>query len=140
MIEMDRDTLYLVGGTLALLILASGIGAVLTRIVHSETGRATVRNMKARTRSWWIMVFIFSLALATGGIGSVILFSLLSFLALREFVTLAPTRRGDHRALFWAFFVVVPLQYLLIYFRWYGLFSILIPVYAFLFIPIRIVL
>jgi len=65
---------------------------------------------------------------------------LLSFLALREFVTIAPTSRGDHQALFWAFFLVTPAQYVLIAIKWYGMFTIMIPVYAFLFITIRIVL
>jgi phosphatidate cytidylyltransferase len=83
------------------------------------------------------MVLIFGLALATGGAGSIILFMLTSFLALREFITLAPTRRGDHRSLFWVFFVITPLQYWLLWINWYGLFIILIPVYGFLFIPVR---
>ena len=60
-----------------------------------------------------------------------------SFLALREFVTVAPTRRGDHRVLFWCFFVFTPLQYYLIWMQWYGLFSILIPVYVSIFLAIR---
>ena len=68
---------------------------------------------------------------------SILLFSLISFLALREFVTLAPTRPGDHRALFWSFFIVTPLQYYLIWIEWYGLFSILIPVYVSIFLAIR---
>jgi phosphatidate cytidylyltransferase len=96
-----------------------------------------VQNLNARIRAWWIMVAVFALAMATGGIGSVVLFGLTSFLALREFITLTPTRYGDHRALFWAFFVVVPLQYWLIAIKWYGLFTILIPVYVFLILPIR---
>jgi len=75
--------------------------------------------------------------MATGGIGSVVLFALTSFVALREFVTLTPTRRGDHRSLFWAFFVILPLQYYLVAIKWYGLFSVMIPVYAFLLMPIR---
>jgi phosphatidate cytidylyltransferase len=85
------------------------------------------------------MCAVFAIALATGGLGSVVLFGLVSFLALREFVTLTPTRPGDHRALFAAFFVLAPLQYVLVGIQWYGLFSILIPVYGFLFIPSRIV-
>ena len=68
--------------------------------------------------------------------GAVLLFGAVSFLALREFVTLTPTRRADHEPLFWAFFVFLPLQYWLIATDWYGLFSILIPVYAFLLLPI----
>ncbi len=50
---------------------------------------------------------------------------------------MTPTRRGDHRALFWAFFFFIPLQYWLVAVDWYGLFSILIPIYAFLFLPTR---
>ncbi len=96
-----------------------------------------MQNLNARIRAWWMMVAVFGLAMATGGIGSVVLFALTSFLALREFITLTPTRPGDHRTLFWVFFVILPLQYYLIAIKWYGLFAILIPVYAFLFIPIR---
>jgi phosphatidate cytidylyltransferase len=75
--------------------------------------------------------------LLTGIAGTTILFGLLSFLSLREFITLTPTRRADHRTLFWVFFIITPLQYYLLVSRWYGLFSIMIPVWAFLFIPLR---
>jgi phosphatidate cytidylyltransferase len=105
--------------------------------VSEESSRLVVANLNARIRSWWTMVAVFVVALATGGIGSVVLFAFLSFVALREFITLTPTRRGDHRTLFWAFFIFIPIQYLLVGFQWYGLFAIFIPVYAFLFIPMR---
>ncbi|HRG56076.1 MAG TPA: phosphatidate cytidylyltransferase, partial [Lacunisphaera sp.] len=65
------------------------------------------------------------------------LFGFMSFFALREFITLTPTRPGDHRTLFWAFFIITPLQYYLVAMEWYGLFSILIPVYAFILVPTR---
>ena len=61
-------------------------------------------------------------------------------LALREFITLTPTRLGDHRTLFWVFFLFTPLQYVLVGYDKYDLYSILIPVYAFLFIPARVAL
>jgi phosphatidate cytidylyltransferase len=99
-----------------------------------------VLNLNARIKAWWIMAIIFLLAIATGGIGSLVLFGLTSFLALREYITLTPTQRADHRVLFWAFFVITPLQYILIGIRWYGLFSIFIPVYVYLLIPIRSVI
>jgi phosphatidate cytidylyltransferase len=76
------------------------------------------------------------LAFAFGNTGVIILFSLVSIAALREFVTLMATRRGDHSALAVAFFVVLPLQYYLVAIGWYGLFSIFIPVYVFLLLPI----
>jgi phosphatidate cytidylyltransferase len=136
-LKLDQQTFWLVGGVLAILVISSLIGWILSWRVKSEAGSATVKNLNARVRAWWVMVAIFGLALATGGIGSVILFALTSFLALREFITLTPTRRGDHRSLFWIFFVILPIQYYLIAIQWYGLFSIFIPVYAFLLIPIR---
>ena len=133
----DRDILMLLGGVVVLLILGSLAGQILDRLVTDESGRAVVINLNARVRAWWVMVAVFVAALATGGIGSVVLFGLLSFVALRELITLTPTRRADHRTLFWAFFVFVPVQYGLVYSEWYGLFAIFIPVYAFLFVPVR---
>lgn len=136
-LKLDKQTFWLVGGVLALLVVSSLIGWVLSLRTTNDQGRATVQNLNARIRAWWMMVAIFGLAMATGGIGSVVLFGLTSFMALREFLTLTPTRYGDHRSLFWVFFVILPLQYYLIAIQWYGLFSILIPVYAFLLLPIR---
>jgi phosphatidate cytidylyltransferase len=135
--NLDRQTLYLFGGVLALLIVSSVIGAVLSMRVKSESGRRVVDNLNARTRAWWIMAAIFGGALALGRTAVVIMFALTSFLALREFITLTPTRRADHRALFWSFFIILPLHYWTLSASWYGLFVILIPVYAFLFIPMR---
>ncbi len=136
-LKFDKQTAWLTGGVLSLLAISSIAGWLLSRRPLDEKSRTTVQNLNARIRAWWVMVAIFGLALATGRIGSTILFALTSFLALREFITLTPTRPGDHRTLFWVFFVILPLQYYLIGIGWYGLFSILIPVYAFLFIPIR---
>lgn len=134
---IDRDLELLFGGVLALLIAASATGALLRRRVTSDAGRATAANLVSRVNAWWVMVAVFATALVLGPTGTVVLYAILSFLALREFVTLTPTGRGDHATLFWSFFVVLPLQYLLVGLRWYGLFAILIPVYAFLFVPTR---
>ena len=136
-LKLDNETYWLVGGVLALLVIATLIGQLLRLRVRSEAGAKTVQNLNARTKAWWMMVAIFALALLTGGIGSVVLFGLTSFLALREFITLTPTKIGDHRTLFWVFFLITPLQYWLVASGWYGLFVILIPVYAFLFVPLR---
>ena len=95
-------------------------------------------TLNARTRAWWKMCAIFALTLLIGQIGTLILFALLSLLALREYITLIPTRRGDHRTLIWTFFVITPLQYYLIGIQWYGFFAIMIPAVVFLFIPTRI--
>lgn len=139
-VQWDQQLIALIAGIVALLILASGSGLVLARKVQTENAHLVVSNLNARVRAWWVMTAVFTAALATGGLGSVILFGLTSFIALREFITLTPTRRADHRTLFWAFFVFVPFQYYLVAIQWYGLFVIFIPVYAFLFVPVRSVL
>jgi phosphatidate cytidylyltransferase len=132
----DQKTLWLLGGIAGLLLIASLITFILKRRAGGDTG-PVILNLDARVKAWWAMVLVFSLALLTGGTGSVILFALISFLALREFITLTPTRPGDHRTLFWAFFVLVPLHYFIVWLQWYGLFAILIPVYAYVLLPIR---
>jgi len=136
----DRALLTLVSGVAALLVLATLVGQILSRRVTTGAGRATVDNINARIRAWWVMTLLFVVAVAAGPAGTILLFTLVSFLALREFVTLAPTRPADHRALVWSFFIVTPLQYYLVWIEWYGFFSVLIPVYISILLPIRVVL
>jgi phosphatidate cytidylyltransferase len=136
----DTALVALVAGVVTLLVCASIAGWILGRRVTTASGRATVDNINARIRAWWLMAAIFVVAVTAGPVASIVLFSLISFLALREFVTLVPTKPGDHRALFWSFFIVTPVQYFLIWLQWYGLFSILIPVYVSIFLAIRLAL
>lgn len=121
---------------LIVLIVASVIGWVLERRTTSESGKATVKNLNERVKSWWVMTGVFVAALALGKVGSVLIFAFMSFLALREYITITPTRLADHRTLFAMFFVVLPYQYWLVYTSWYGMFAILVPVYAFILIPV----
>ena len=95
----DRGLLALALGVLALLVAASLAGWVLSRRQMTAAARATVDNINARVRAWWVMAGLFIISVTSGAAVSLLLFSLVSFLALREFVTLAPTRPGDHRAL-----------------------------------------
>ncbi len=129
----SQQTLVLFGGITAILVTASLSGFVLSlRFAESPV----VVNLNARIKAWWVMVALIGLAFAVGKAGVITLFAVASFAALREFLTLTRTRRGDHLALAAAFFVVLPLQYYLISIEWYGLYSILIPVYVFLLLPV----
>ena len=132
----DSELGWLLCGLFSLLVVASIIGGVLAKFKQN----ATISNLNARIRAWWVMCIICVLAMAIGPIGSTVLFMLMSFFTLRECITLLPTRRGDHEALFWCFFIILPLQYLLVGMEWYGTFVIMIPVYAWLFIPARLAL
>lgn len=131
---MPRETIILFGGVVAVLCLASVIGAWLkARPGGGES--ATVENLNARVKAWWVMVALLGVAIAVGKAAVVILYAAASFFALREFITLTDTRKGDHWALLTAFFVALPIQYYLVWIEWYGLFSIFIPVYGFLLMP-----
>jgi phosphatidate cytidylyltransferase len=140
----DLRTLSLVCGVLGLLSIATIVGQFLKR--HPDTGlnAAAVRTFNLRVRAWWTMCAILASAFFIGRGWTVLLFFFISFIALREFITITPTRLGDHRALFWAFTLFTPLQYLLIgmnaNINTYELYNVLIPVYAFLFVPTRIAL
>ncbi len=119
------------GGVLALLVIASVVAAVLKR----RKPGATVDNLVARINAWWAMVAVLGACFLLGKVATLALFAIASFLALREFVTLTPTRRGDHLVLCLCFYVAIPLQYFLIGIDWYGLFVMCIPVYGFLLLP-----
>jgi len=134
----DAKLLWLFGDVLFLLFVATLIGRWLKRRRKGETNHSTLENVNARIRAWWKMCAIFAAAILLGRVGSLVLFGLISFLALREYMTLVPTRRGDHRTLFWSFFVIMPLQYCLIGLHWYVFAAVLIPVLVFVYVPTSI--
>jgi len=140
---LDVKTLSLVGGVLATLAGATTIGQRLKYQSEIGLNPAVVEAFNLRIRAWWLMCTVLAAAFLLGPasrVATVVLFGLISFWALREFITLTPTRLGDHRTLFWVFFGFTPLQYVLVGLgtEYYGLFSVLIPVYGFLFIPARV--
>lgn len=137
---MDITTISLLGAVLGVLTLATIIGHALALRPDLGVDSAILRTFNARVRAWWLLSSVLIGAFLLGRVATVVFFGLISFRALREFITLTPTRRADHRALFWVFVFFTPLQFLLVAMgeRQYGLYSILIPVYAFLFIPARV--
>lgn len=124
-------------GTLGLLTVASVAGMIGAWMAQSDRARAIAADANSRIRAWWWLAGCMLGAAWLGQTALAVLFGFASFLALREFVTLHRTRRGDHRALFLAFFIVLPLQYVFVALPWYGMFSVFIPVYAFLLLTAR---
>ncbi|MGB7324429.1 MAG: phosphatidate cytidylyltransferase [Rubripirellula sp.] len=147
----DPRIYILLAVVLGTLGISTIVGVILSRREKIGIESAIVRRFNHKLRVWWMMVVIFTFGLLLGRIGVVVLFGLVSFWALREFITMTPTRRGDHRTLFWVFFIFTPLQYVLIALGssppgsmgghngtdYYDFYSIMIPVYASLFIPAR---
>lgn len=135
MSAMHYDLLWL----LAAVAIVLGVATLWSEILRQRAGDAGLspltENLITRIGSWWSVVIILGFAFFAGYGIVILLFAFCSFAALREFLTLTTKNAGDHWALLAAFFVVLPVQYYLIWIGWYGLYSIFIPVYAFLIMP-----
>ena len=103
---LDAPTLWLLGAVLLILAIASVVGRFLGQQPESTVNPALVRLFALRVRAWWMMCAILIAGFLLRYVGTVVLFWAVSFWALREFVPMTPTRRGDHRALFWVFFIL----------------------------------
>ena len=138
-LDADRQVaLLFVARFSALGLGTAAIALILLRRVDTDDMRRVARRegLLRDLRALWVGTVVFWLAWVSGAVGATLLFALLSFLSLREFITLTPTRRGDHRSLLLAFFAVLPVQYLIVALRGFDLFSVFIPVYVFLAIPV----
>jgi phosphatidate cytidylyltransferase len=123
------------GGIFIILVIATGIYLFLKKFrPDSDFG-----EIGLRIRSWWIMVSIFTLAMLLSRVVSLFFFAFISFLALKEYLSIIPTRRADRKVLFWAY-LAIPFQYCWAGFEWYGMFIVFIPVYVFLFFPLCMVI
>lgn len=134
---MFGPTSALIGIVVLLLTAATAIGRVLQRQSEWGLNPAALEAFNSRLRAWWLICFMLAWAFVFPHWTTVVLFGGLSFWALREFITLTPTRLGDHVALLWVFFFFTPFQYVLVALDNYALYSVMIPVYAFLFIPAK---
>jgi len=139
-VNIDKPTLILAGTVLLLLGIAEVIIRILRRRPESGIDTAILDTFRSRVRAWWILFSVLAAAFILGQTVTIVLFFLISFWALREFITVTPTRPGDDAALRWVFFFFTPLQYVFLGLEWYGPFFIAIPVYAFLFIAASIAL
>jgi phosphatidate cytidylyltransferase len=117
---------------IAVLILATAICWPIAR-------RRDNRELWLRVRTWWVIVGLFAVSLLLKPVVTIALLGFISFLAFKEYLTLVPTRRADHRVLLWAY-LAIPLQYYWASAGWYGMFIVFIPVYMFLLLPLRMVL
>jgi phosphatidate cytidylyltransferase len=120
----------LLSSVLGALTLASVVGMVLKHKVARGAPHEVIDNLNSRNKAWWVMIFVGTVAFLCGKTGVVVLFALLSFMALREYTTLVGKRPGDHSVLAALFYVVLPLQYVWVWLEW--------ELLAYLFIPLGV--
>ena len=122
-------------GILLLLIVSSSVAWLLKSRARSEKSIALFDHIIVRINAWWVMAGVLAVAFYGGLVTTVVLFFILSIIALYEFLQLTPMHSANKRLMVLAFGVFAPLQYWFIYDAWYGMFVILIPVYAFMIVP-----
>lgn len=132
---LATNVLWTLAGIFVLLILST----VIIRCLCLSNPERDYTELKQRVNSWWAIASIFTISLAIGKTVAIIFFAFVSFVALKEYCSLIPTRRVDRRVLFWAY-LAIPIQYYWIYSNWYAMFLVFIPVYVFLFLPLRMIM
>lgn len=146
---MDHRAILLIAGILLLLVGATAAVSCLRRYRDYGIDISILDTCRSRIQAWWVFFGLLTCALLLGTVATVVFFFVISFWALREYITLTPTRPADHRTLFFVFFIWTPLQFLLVGINdeWfanvfgissYQVYSVLIPVYAFLILPAAI--
>ncbi|CEA03672.1 Phosphatidate cytidylyltransferase [Jeotgalicoccus saudimassiliensis] len=132
---LTDEVLYVLIGIVAVLV----ISTIITKLMKQKNNSDGLKEVEMRIRSWWVMFIIFTFALVIHSTISLIFMALLCFLALKEYFSLIPFNRAHRLVLFWAY-LTIPIQFLLIYLGWYGMFIVFIPVYMFLLIPIQAII
>ncbi|MBK6599661.1 MAG: phosphatidate cytidylyltransferase [Proteobacteria bacterium] len=133
--SIQPPVLWTLAGILVALITATLLSQWLKRANPNKDYSELVQ----RVNSWWWMAGIFALAVALNVNVAIGFFTFLSFLALKEYLSLIPTRRADRRVLFWCY-LAIPIHYYWVYDRWYELFVIWIPVWMFMLVSARMVM
>lgn len=134
-LTLQQTFLLVLAGLVLLFATASGLVVWLTRSADAAQ-LARIGQLNSRIQASWLIVLLFAIGFALGEAALSVIFALASFFALREFVALTPTKAADHEALLLAFYVVIPVQYVLVASGWYGLYAVFIPVYLFLILPV----
>lgn len=132
---LKPEVQWTMAGIFGILVLASLLVALLRRLQP----KSNFTELSQRINTWWMMAGVFTVAMVLSRTVSLVFFAFISFLALKEYLSLIPTRKADRRPLFWAY-LVIPLQYFWVYAEWYGMFIIFIPVFCFLLLPVRMLL
>jgi phosphatidate cytidylyltransferase len=123
-------------GVAILLVGMTIVTRIMSSRVQTEPSLDLIDELWRRIKSWWLIVAIFAVGKYGGTVMTLVLMAMLSFYALREFLSLTPTRISDHYTVAIAFYLILPVQYLFIGLGWYAWFIMFIPIYAYLFLPL----
>jgi phosphatidate cytidylyltransferase len=129
--HLPDTVLWALGGVFAALAVATIVTVLLRRFQPERDWT----ELGQRIASWWVMAAVFTAAILLSRLASIAFLGFVSFLALKEYLSIIPTRRADRGVLLWAY-LAIPIQYYWVATEWYGMFIIFVPVYMFLFLPL----
>ncbi|MCG6321882.1 phosphatidate cytidylyltransferase [Vibrio alginolyticus] len=135
MINIPTHSLYMMAAITLVLV----IGTLVYLYLSRHNLNKDYHELKLRIRSWWWMIGIVFVVLYLPIQYTLISVAFLSFMALKEFLSVVPTRMTDRRVIFWAY-LSIPFQYYWLSIGWYGMYIIFIPVFTFLYLPMVAVL
>jgi len=127
---LPPNVVYATAGIYAVLIAAT---LIVWALRLREPGER-YQELADRTESWWWMIGAFTLAVLLNRTVAVVFLGFISYLALKEYLSLIPTRRIDREVLFFAY-LAIPIQFYWAAIDWYGMFIVFVPVWMFLFFP-----
>ncbi|VAW57713.1 Phosphatidate cytidylyltransferase [hydrothermal vent metagenome] len=114
------------------------VGSVGRSIIQKKNPDKDYTDLKQRIHSWWWIVGVLFIALIMDKNYAIIVLAIFSFIALKEFLSILPGGQVDRSVAFWAY-LSIPVQYYFISIQAYDLFVVFIPIYIFLFLPIRMI-
>lgn len=109
---------------------------VLAQILSFVKKDKDFSNLKIRLKSWWLIISFIAFILLFKSPVNYIFTGILCFLALREFFGFLDISENDKPLRFWAY-LTIPLEMYFLYIGWLTMFYLFVPLYMFLFIPIR---
>lgn len=114
------------------------IASLTAKIMSVKYNNSTINNLQYRINSWWLIIIVLTIICLLGNDIIILFFLIISFFSLKEIFIVFNLK--DKIVLYFCLYIIIPLQYLLIYIKCYQWFIILIPVYSFLLIPVLILI
>ena len=128
--ETPPALLYGFGAVVAALVAGSIAGLILPKLKPG----GSFKNLQERVNSWWVIIGLITGALVLGWQATTVFFAVVSFLALREFLSLAPARKED-RVVVALSYLAIPASYLFVFLHIYMFYLVFVPVWVFLATP-----
>lgn len=127
---IPANVVHVTAGIYALLLIAT----LIVGLLRWRNPGDRYEELARRTSSWWWMIGAFTVCVLFNQTVTIVFLAFISYLALKEYLSLIPTRRIDRELLLFAY-LAIPLQYYWAAMDWYGMFIVFVPVWMFLFFP-----